>query len=154
MTVVADGRTSGGMTMPKGVENGRRLEITSDKDVVSARQMGRELAAGFGFSPGDQTVIAAAISEIARNILMYARRGEVSFELVSEGPRRGILIVARDEGPGIPDIARALMDGFSTSGGLGLGLPGARRLMDEFDIDSGIGRGTTISMRKLKRPSR
>jgi serine/threonine-protein kinase RsbT len=152
--MVGDGRTSGGLTMPKGAENGRRLEITSDKDVVSARQVGRELAAGFGFSPGDQTVIAAAISEIARNILMYARRGEVSFDLVSEGPRRGMIIVARDDGPGIPDIARALMDGFSTSGGLGLGLPGARRLMDEFDIDSGIGRGTTITMLKLKRPTR
>jgi serine/threonine-protein kinase RsbT len=140
--------------MPKAVDNGRRLEIASDKDVVSARQMGRELAAGFGFSPGDQTVIAAAISEIARNILMYARRGEVSFELVKDGPRRGMMIVARDNGPGIPDVARALMDGYSTSGGLGLGLPGARRLMDEFDIDTGLGRGTTITMHKLKRPSR
>ena len=152
--MVASGRTSGGTTRPKPVADGRRLEITSDKDVVSARQVGRELAAGFGFSPGDQTVIAAAISEIARNILMYARRGEVCFELVSEGPRRGLIIVARDEGPGIPDIGRALMDGYSTSGGLGLGLPGARRLMDEFDIDSGIGRGTTITMLKLKRPTR
>jgi serine/threonine-protein kinase RsbT len=152
--MAVDGRISGGMTMSKGVENGRRLGIASDKDVVSARQAGRELAAGFGFSPGDQTVIAAAISEIARNILMYARRGDLSFELVSEGPRQGMIIVARDDGPGIPDIGRALMDGYSTSGGLGLGLPGARRLMDEFDIDSGIGRGTTITMLKLKRPAR
>jgi serine/threonine-protein kinase RsbT len=132
----------------------RRLEIVSDKDVVSARQLGRELAAEFGFSPGDQTVIAAAISEIARNILMYARRGEVSFELVNDSARSGITVTARDEGPGIPDVTRALMDGYSTSGGLGLGLPGAKRLMDEFDIVTGAGRGTTVRMSKLKRPMR
>ncbi len=130
----------------------RRLEIASDKDVVSARQLGRELAAEFGFSAGDQTVIAAAISEIARNILMYARRGEVSFQLVNNGNRSGITVTARDDGPGIPDVSRALLDGYSTSGGLGLGLPGAKRLMDEFDIVTGPGQGTTIMMSKLKRP--
>lgn len=134
--------------------NGRRLEVASDRDVVSARQLGRELAAEFGFSPGDQTVIAAAISEIARNILMYARRGEVSFQLVNDGARSGMVVVATDEGPGIPDVARALTDGYSTSGGLGLGLPGARRLMDEFEIETGAGRGTTVTMCKLKRPPR
>ena len=130
------------------------LEIVTDKDVVSARQLGRELAAQFGFSPGDQTVIAAAVSEIARNILMYARRGEVSFRHIADGSREGISVVARDEGPGIPDLSRALTDGYSTSGGLGLGLPGARRLMDEFEIVSGPGRGTTVTMSKLKRPLR
>jgi serine/threonine-protein kinase RsbT len=128
-----------------------RLDILTDKDVVSARQMGKELAAQFGFSPGDQTVIAAAISEIARNILLYARRGEVSFRLVDDGNRSAIVVVAQDEGPGIPDISRALSDGYSTSGGLGLGLPGARRLMDEFDVVTGPGRGTTVTMCKLKR---
>lgn len=132
----------------------RRLEIASDRDVVSARQVGRELAAEFGFSPGDQTVIAAAISEIARNILMYARRGELSFRLLNDGDRSGIVVTARDDGPGIPDVSRALTDGYSTSGGLGLGLPGARRLMDEFEIVSALGRGTTITMSKLKRPTR
>ncbi|HKC46427.1 MAG TPA: anti-sigma regulatory factor [Gemmatimonadales bacterium] len=136
------------------VPDSRRLVIATDKDVVSARQIGRELAAEFGFSPGDQTVIAAAISEIARNILMYARRGEVSFQLVNDGTRAGITVTAQDEGPGIPDVARALLDGYSTSGGLGLGLPGARRLMDEFDIVTGVGRGTTVTMSKLKRPQR
>lgn len=129
-----------------------RLDILTDKDVVSARQKGRELAAQFGFSPGDQTVIAAAISEIARNILLYARRGAVSFRLVDDGVRSAIVVVAQDEGPGIPDLTRALSDGYSTSGGLGLGLPGARRLMDEFDIVTGPGRGTTVTMSKLKRP--
>jgi serine/threonine-protein kinase RsbT len=132
----------------------RRLEVTTDKDVVSARQLGRELAAEFGFSPGDQTVIAAAISEVARNILMCARRGELSFRLLNDGDRSGIVVVARDDGPGIPDVSRALTDGYSTSGGLGLGLPGARRLMDEFEIVSGVGRGTTVTMSKLKRPPR
>ena len=134
--------------------NGHRLEVASDKDVVSARQLGRDMAAQFGFSPGDQTVIAAAISEIARNILMYARHGEVCFEIVNDGNRSGIVVTARDEGPGIPDVARALTDGYSTSGGLGLGLPGARRLMDEFEIQSGAGRGTIVTMSKLKRPPR
>lgn len=132
----------------------RRLTVATDKDVVSARQLGRELAAEFGFSPGDQTVIAAAISEIARNILMYARHGELSFQLVNNGDRSGIVVVARDDGPGIPDVARALTDGYSTSGGLGLGLPGARRLMDEFEIVSSVGHGTTVTMSKLKRPPR
>jgi serine/threonine-protein kinase RsbT len=132
----------------------RRLEVATDKDVVSARQLGRELAAEFGFSPGDQTVIAAAISEIARNILMYARRGEVVFRVTNDGPRSGIVVVARDDGPGIPDVTRALTDGYSTSGGLGLGLPGARRLMDEFEIVTDVGRGTTVTMSKLKRPQR
>ena len=131
-----------------------RVEIATDKDVVSARQMGRALAAEFGFSPGDQTVIAAAISEIARNILLYARRGEVRFQLVENGSRCAMIVVAQDDGPGIPDVDRALLDGYSTSGGLGLGLPGARRLMDEFEVTTEPGRGTTVTMSKLKRPFR
>lgn len=130
------------------------LAIASDVDIVHARQTGRELAAECGFSPGDQTVIAAAVSEIARNILMYARSGEVSFQVVKDGKDEGILIVARDLGPGIPDLTRALQDGYSTSGGLGLGLPGAKRLMDELLIVSEPGNGTTVTMRKLKRPRR
>ena len=131
-----------------------RLAIASDKDVVQARQMGRDLAAKFGFSPGDQTVIAAAISEVARNIILYAHRGEVTFQLVDDGKRAGIVVVAQDEGPGIADVSRAMADGFSTSGGLGLGLPGAKRLMDEFDVVTAPGRGTTVTMSKLKRPTR
>jgi serine/threonine-protein kinase RsbT len=128
-----------------------RVPIASDVDVVQARQQGRELAAEAGFSSGDQTVIAAAISEVARNILLYAKRGEVSFKVVNNGDRRSLVIVAEDQGPGIPDIDRAMQDGFSTSGGLGLGLPGARRLMDEFDVKSTIGKGTIVTMRKWKR---
>jgi serine/threonine-protein kinase RsbT len=127
------------------------LPVAADVDIVSARQKGRELAARAGFSEGDQTVIAAAISEIARNILMYAKRGEVRISLVNSEDRVGITIVARDQGPGIKDVPRALQDGFSTSGGLGLGLPGARRLMDEFEIHSRPGEGTTITMKKWRR---
>lgn len=128
-----------------------RVSIASDKDVVQARQTGRELAARAGFSSGDQTVIAAAISEIARNVLMYARQGEILISVVMNGDHSGVMIVARDEGPGIPDIERALRDGYSTSGGLGLGLPGAKRLMDDFEIVSAVRQGTTVTMRKWKR---
>jgi serine/threonine-protein kinase RsbT len=130
-----------------------RVEIASDVDVVQARQHGRELAAGAGFSTGDQTVIAAAISEVARNILMYAKRGQIALSVVANGDQQGVVIVARDQGPGIPDVSRALQDGYSTSGGLGLGLPGARRLMDDFDIASVVGQGTTVTMRKWRRLS-
>jgi serine/threonine-protein kinase RsbT len=133
------------------VANELRVEIASDVDVVQARQHGRELAAGAGFSTGDQTVIAAAISEVARNILMYARRGEIVLSVVANGNQQGVVIVARDQGPGIADVSRALQDGYSTSGGLGLGLPGARRLMDDFDIASVVGQGTTVTMRKWRR---
>ena len=128
-----------------------RIPITADVDVVNARQRGRELAAQAGFSSGDQTVIAAAISEIARNILNYAKRGEVLLSVVTNGDRQGVIVVARDQGPGIPDVQRALEDGYSTSGGLGLGLPGARRLMDDFDVNSSVGQGTTVTMKKWRR---
>jgi serine/threonine-protein kinase RsbT len=127
------------------------IPIAADTDVVTARQRGRDLAAQAGFSSGDQTVIAAAISEIARNILNYAKRGEISLSVVSNGDRRGVVIVARDQGPGIRDVARALEDGYSTSGGLGLGLPCARRLMDDFDVTSTVGQGTTVTMKKWRR---
>jgi len=127
------------------------IPIAADVDVVTARQRGRDLAAEAGFSSGDQTVIAAAISEIARNILMYAKRGEVALSVVTNGDRQGVVIVARDQGPGIRDVSRALEDGYSTSGGLGLGLPGARRLMDDFDVNSNVGKGTTVTMKKWRR---
>ena len=128
-----------------------RIPVTADVDVVTARQRGRELAAQAGFSSGDQTVIAAAISEIARNILNYAKRGEVMLSVVTNGDRQGVVIVAQDQGPGIPDVDRALQDGYSTSGGLGLGLPGARRLMDDFYVESALGKGTTVTMTKWRR---
>lgn len=125
-----------------------RIVVAADTDIVEARQTGRDLAAQLGFSLTDLTMIATAISEVARNITTYAGRGEVTLRLVRQAERRGLVVIARDDGPGIADIDRALEDGFSTGRGMGLGLPGARRLMDEFEIDSSPGRGTTVTMRK------
>lgn len=127
------------------------VPITLEIDIVSARQQGRALAAQVGFSGGDLTLIATAISEIARNIVVYAKRGEIVLSPVQDGARRGILVVARDHGPGIPDVARAMQDGYSTARSLGLGLPGAKRLMDDFEIVSEVGKGTTVTMRKWMR---
>jgi serine/threonine-protein kinase RsbT len=130
------------------MEDEHRLQINSEHDILTARQRGRELAADVGFSGSDLTIVATAISEIARNIVEYAGRGEIVFTLVRDGRGRGIVVVARDEGPGIPDVALAMQDGYSTGKSLGLGLPGARRLMDEFDVQSEAGRGTTVTMKK------
>ncbi len=129
----------------------RAIPILADADIVLARQEGRRLAAALAFSSSDLTVIAAAISEVARNIVEYAGRGEIVMTLIERNGRQGIGVVARDEGPGIRDVHLAMQDGFSTSGSLGVGLPGARRLMDEFDIASEVGRGTTVTMRKWER---
>lgn len=124
-----------------------RIPIRADADIVAARQGVRELAARLGFSGTDLTVIATAVSEVARNIVRFAGSGEIVVELLEE-PRRGVQVVARDTGPGIPDVEQALTDGYSTCQGLGLGLPGARRLMDEFAVVSEPGRGTTVTMTK------
>lgn len=129
----------------------RRVAINADVDIVTAREQGRSLAAQLGFSSSELTVIATAISEVARNIIEYGRRGEIALSLIQQGGRHGIVITARDEGPGIPNIAQAMQDGFTTGRGLGLGLPGARRLMDEFDVVSRVGMGTTVTMKKWKR---
>lgn len=125
-----------------------RIPISSDADIVEARQAGRALAAELGFSAVDQTMIATAISELARNIMQYARRGEVTIGTAKKENRTGLFIEARDDGPGIPDIGQAMQEGFSTGHGLGMGLPGTRRLMDEFEIESEPGRGTRVTMRK------
>jgi len=125
-----------------------RIQIGRDADVVVARQRGRELAARIGFSATDQTVIATAISEIARNVVKFAQRGEVVASAVSRDDRRGIRVVVRDVGPGIEDPEEAMRDGYSTYRGLGLGLPGARRLMDRLDLESVRGKGTTVTMEK------
>ena len=132
--------------------DGRRVAIGDELDVVTARQAGRELAAKLGFTTIDQTLIATAISEIARNIVVYAQSGEVALrEIRDELGRRGIEVTASDRGPGIADIELALRDGFSTKNSLGLGLPGARRLMDELAVDSTLGHGTTVTMKKWLR---
>lgn len=125
-----------------------RVRIQSSADIVTARQQGRSIASEIGFSNSNLTIIATAISEIARNIVEYAKEGEAVISLINDGPRQGIQIVLSDEGPGIPDTSTVMRDGFSTGRGLGIGLPGARRLMDEFEIVSEVGRGTTITMKK------
>ena len=126
------------------------MAINSDQDIVTARQKGRALAIELGFSAGDATLVATSISELARNIVSYARKGEIQLNTVQGSGRQGILIVASDDGPGIQDIRQAMRDGFSTSGSLGLGLPGVRRLMDEFEIASEPGQGTIVKVKKWK----
>lgn len=127
-----------------------RVPINSDVDIVKARQSGRETAAQAGFSLTDMSLIATAISELARNILRYAKHGEIVISHDDNSGKQGIVVVARDEGPGIRSIEQALQVGFSTSGGLGLGLPGVRRLTDEFEISSKPGRGTVVTIKKWR----
>ena len=129
-----------------------RVPINSDADIVAARQQGRSLAKELGFSTSDQALIATAISEVARNIVQYAKRGEIILSVAREKGKQGITVVARDEGPGIPNVELALQDGYSTTKSLGLGLPGARRLTDEFEIVSEVGKGTTVRMKKWTSP--
>jgi serine/threonine-protein kinase RsbT len=132
------------------VENEIHVPINSDQDIVAARQKGRSLAVAVGFSSGDATLIATAISELARNIITYAKSGEIRLTVLNGSVRQGIQLVAYDKGPGIPDIPQALRDGFSTSGSLGLGLPGVRRLVDEFEIVSTENSGTTVTAKKWR----
>lgn len=127
------------------------VPITTDTDVVIARQKGRELATELGFVSTDSTLLATAISELARNIVRYAKHGEIVIALIQSGDRVGVAVVARDKGPGIANISLAMQDGYSTSGGLGLGLPGVKRLMDEFHLASDANSGTTVTIKKWKR---
>lgn len=127
-----------------------QVAINSDQDIVLARQKGRVMANELGFSTGDATLVATAISELARNIVSYAQKGQITIKLVNGLNRQGIAVIASDDGPGIADIRQAMRDGFSTSGSLGLGLPGVRRLMDEFEITSQPGRGTIVTVKKWR----
>src|SRR6266446_4005579 len=127
------------------------VSIKSAADIVVARQKGRALAIQLGFSGSGPTVIAAAISEVARNIINHAQHGEIVLLGIHEGGRLGIQVNAIDQGPGISDIDRAMQYGYSSSKGMGVGLPGAKWLMDEFDIQSQIGKGTRVTMRKWVR---
>ena len=127
------------------------VTIEREADIVVARQKGRELAASRGFSRTEQTLIATAISEVARNIVAYAQRGEIALSSLEDQGRQGILVVARDQGPGIQNLELAMQDGYSTAKSMGMGLPGARRLMDEFEVSSTPGQGTTVTMKKWMR---
>lgn len=124
--------------------------INSEADIVTARQKGRELAVSLGFGGVDLTLIATAISEVARNIVKYAGKGEITLKDERKGRAVAVIVVASDKGPGIADLEKAMQDGYTTSNGLGLGLPGARRLMDEFEIHSEPGQGTTVTLKKWK----
>jgi len=127
------------------------VAIDSEGDIVSARQIGREMAAPLGFSVSDLTLIATAISEISRNIVDHAGSGEIEFNVTDNGINPGITIIARDTGPGIGDIELAMQDGYTSKKGLGLGLPGSQRIMDDFKIQSTVGQGTTVVMKKWRR---
>ncbi|MCP3764035.1 anti-sigma regulatory factor [Domibacillus sp. A3M-37] len=127
------------------------VKIINEWDIVAARQLGRNVAKELGFGTVDQARITTAISELARNIYLYAGQGEITIEKVENGAKKGLTIVSCDEGPGIPDLRKVMEDGFSTSGGLGAGLPGVKRLMDEFSIESTPGEGTLIKSMKWLR---
>jgi len=125
-----------------------RVAIRTDADVVTARQEARTMGADLGFSSTDLTLLATAISEVARNITTYAGEGEVTLRVVSEDGRRGIEVLANDDGPGIADVELAMQDGYTTGNGLGLGLPGTRRLVDDFDLRTAPGAGTSVRLVK------
>jgi serine/threonine-protein kinase RsbT len=127
------------------------ININNEFDIVLARQKGREVSKELQFGGVDQARITTAISELARNIYLYAGSGVITIEVLEDNGRKGIQISAADDGPGINDIRMVLQDGFSTSGGLGAGLPGVKRLMDSFDIDSMPGTGTKITITKWAR---
>ena len=124
------------------------VEIVTEWDIVAARQLGRNEAKSIGFSAVDQARITTVISELARNIFLYAREGEITIERVEDCGRKGIRVTAVDNGPGICDVRKAMEEGYSTSGGLGAGLPGIRRFMDDMDIQSVVSKGTVIQVEK------
>jgi serine/threonine-protein kinase RsbT len=127
------------------VDSDTRVQVDSESGILQARQTARAIAADLGFDLTSQTLIATAISELARNILKYAGRGEILLRPVARNGARGLTVVAADKGPGIADLALALTDGFSTGRGLGLGLPGTKRLMHDFDLTSEVGEGTVVT---------
>jgi serine/threonine-protein kinase RsbT len=130
------------------------IPIESDADVVTARPQARAMAGELDLTSTDQTLLATAISEVARNITTYATRGEVELSVVKDdNGRSGIQVIARDQGPGIENVELALQDGYTSGGGLGLGLPGARRLVDDFHIETAPGQGTTVTLVMWARPN-
>ena len=125
-----------------------RVPMHDESDVVVARRRTRELALQQGLSAAQTEALATAVTEIARNILVHAGSGELFFAAGEKASRRGVIVTARDHGPGIAHIEQAMQDGFSTRGSLGFGLPGARRLVDEYELESTLGIGTTVTLRK------
>jgi|SRR5699024_8442084 len=127
------------------------VTIEKEWDIVQARQLGRDKARQVGFGTVDQARLTTAISELARNIYLYADSGKVCFEISEEDDQKGLTVIALDTGPGIKNISQVMEDGYSTTGGLGAGLPGVKRLVDQFDIRSEEGRGTEVKARKWLR---
>jgi serine/threonine-protein kinase RsbT len=132
------------------VLSAERIQISEESDIVLARQRAAQLAKKIGMGLVDQTKIATATSELARNIVRYANPGEVVIEEVDNGISIGLRLTFKDSGPGIPDIPTAMQDGYSTAKGMGLGLSGSKRLVNEFEINSEVGVGTTIVLKKWK----
>lgn len=125
-----------------------RVRVVDESDLVVARRCTRELASQLGLSEVMAEALATAVTEIARNIVVHAWSGEIALGILEQDTRRGVIVTARDAGPGIADLERAMLDGFSTGTGLGYGLPGARRLVDEFEIESKVGVGTMVTLKK------
>lgn len=132
------------------VRRSEELPVREVSDIVVVRQQTRQWAGEVGLSLVDQTKIVTAASELARNVVVYGGGGSVRLELLENGIKQGLRLIFADQGPGIPDVERALQDGYTTGGGLGLGLGGARRLVNEFGIDSEVGRGTRVSIARWK----
>ena len=130
------------------MEGNSSINVSSASDIIIARELGRKIGRELNFSQTDLTIIATVISELARNIILFAKQGTISLGRIKQGNKAGIVITAEDKGPGIPDVFLAMQDGFSTGKGLGLGLPGVRRLMDEFEIFSETGKGTKVTVKK------
>lgn len=128
----------------------QRYPVAGETDIVWVRQMARSKAQELGFGIVDQTRITTAVSELVRNIVKYAVRGMMELEAVRNGTRTGLRIIVKDDGPGIPDLNLAMKEGYSSSGSLGHGLPGAKRLVDEFDIWSEVGKGTRVTITKWR----
>lgn len=133
-----------------GGQEGETIPIRSSNDVVQVRQVVRQRVVGLGFSLVDQTKMVTAASELARNALEYGGGGTALLEIVQAGGRKGLRLTFEDRGPGIPDIDRALTDGYTTGGGMGLGLSGAKRLVNEFEIESRVGEGTRVTITRWK----
>ena len=123
-----------------------QLPVRTEQDVVLARQAARQAAVACGLRLVDQTKLVTAVSELARNTVVYGGGGDMDWQVIDEGGRRGVRLTFRDEGPGIPDIGQALTDGWTSGSGLGLGLSGARRLVDDFELDSQVGVGTRVTI--------
>ncbi len=132
------------------VHRSEMLNIESDGDIVRCRQLVRSWAAELGFGPVDQTKLVTAASELARNTLVYGGGGQVRVEALTDDGRRGLRLAFEDHGPGIPDVAAAMRDGYTTGKGMGLGLGGARRLVNDFDIQSRVGEGTRVTIARWR----